>query len=410
MEPAERIELLDVLRGFALFGIIQVNFGSNYYENSVASALGVFLFDGTFYPLFSFLFGLGFAIQLMRAEQRKQRFVPRYFWRLVLLLAIGSAHYALIWAGDILRAYALLGIALLLFRKWRPAPLLAASLAALTLSASPSSSDPNPGGPIWRRMNPELVEAARLDRQRYDFARMAGWYDANFDRRLARAEGDYAAWISSGAAEGARMIVQRAYRYSFFREYGDVLAMFLLGLYVARKRILLDLTRHRRLLLAVLFTGFTVGVAGNTIAVFGDWLAGKGLVLPGVFERWAFADKFGNVGLTLAYLAAVTLLYTYRDRARRFLRVFKDVGRMALTNYLAQSVILAMLVGGTSSMVFREGLLDPIGDWWRMLVIQGVFVLQLGYSYVWFQRFRFGPVEWVWRTLTWWKLQPMRVR
>ena len=130
----ERIQVIDILRGFALFGILLVNmelfshpvqqaiFGLKEWT-TLADRLAVwgirFLAEGKFYSLFSFLFGLGFALQILRAEERGTRFVPFYLRRLLILLLIGLAHGIFLWTGDILVLYAILGALLLLFFRRR---------------------------------------------------------------------------------------------------------------------------------------------------------------------------------------------------------------------------------------------------------------------------------------------------
>ena len=137
--PHERIEVVDILRGFAIFGILTVNLlwfahpiyiepagidpGSGTVDR-VARWLISFFCLGKFYSLFSFLFGFGTAVQMIRAEARGTRFVRLYGWRLCVLLGIGLCHAVFLWAGDILVSYAILGFALLLFRKRRLSTLI----------------------------------------------------------------------------------------------------------------------------------------------------------------------------------------------------------------------------------------------------------------------------------------------
>ena len=120
VEAKERIQTLDILRGFALFGILWMNIFFNWegrttFQHAVRQ-LGQLLADGKFYTLYSFLFGLGFSVQLLRAQARGARIVPVYLRRLFVLLLIGLAHHVFLWNGDILRLYAVMGVYLLLVR------------------------------------------------------------------------------------------------------------------------------------------------------------------------------------------------------------------------------------------------------------------------------------------------------
>ena len=155
VQPHERSLLVDVLRGFALLGILQANFQNT---SGALSDLIKFLVEGSFYTTFSFLFGLGFAIQLIRAEEAKRPFILRYVWRTVILLFIGVVHYVFFRSSEILIEYALCAGVLLLVRRWRPSLILALAAAYLVFSMSPRI----PEGHAWTRINPEQVEAERV--------------------------------------------------------------------------------------------------------------------------------------------------------------------------------------------------------------------------------------------------------
>lgn len=150
---AERIELIDVVRGFALYGVLLANLIWISQEGAVTPAQVAalptatvdrvvryavqFFIDWKFYTLFAFLFGLGFSVQLIRAEQRGVAIIPIYVRRLVVLLGFGLAHAYLVWYGDILHHYALLGFVLVLFRKSSDRFLLAAGLHSVSYCQRP---------------------------------------------------------------------------------------------------------------------------------------------------------------------------------------------------------------------------------------------------------------------------------
>lgn len=146
-----------------------------------------------------------------------------------------------------------------------------------------------------------------------------------------------------------------------------------------------------------------VGLAGSALYVFDDFFADKGIALPKSLDGWRLTLKLGDIGMSLFYLASITLLYTHRHLVRRFLAPLAYVGRMALTNYLMQYLILMTVLRDGFGFVIR------VDNWFSFLMINVFFAVQIIYSYLWFRYFKFGPVEWAWRSLTWFRLQPMLI-
>ena len=403
VQPAERIELLDVLRGLTLLGILLVNWGSNYLDWSPLYVVIAFVFEGSSRLLFSFVFGLGFAILLFRAETRGRSVVPRYLWRMFLLLMIGAAHYTLVWDGDIAYRYALIAVPLLLVYRWRPPLLLAAAAVALLFHMAPRVNL-NQAGRYWLRANPELAEQERqeLRTSQQDAASRTA------SRARAVAEGSYAERIAGFGGE-FRTELEGAYRLPFLKDKADLFCLFLLGLWAGRKRILHEPRRHPRLLGGILITGLVVGSVGNTVELTPEWLERLGVDLPAWLTRWeALPYDLGSIGLTAFYVSTAALLFTFWERARRAMSVFRHAGRMSLTNYIMQGVILTALSGG-GSLFPRGPFLDSLDGGWRIALLVVVFAFQVVYSRWWFQYFQFGPIEWLWRSLTWLRWQPFRV-
>lgn len=404
VRPQERIQLLDVLRGFALFGILQVNWPD--WRGTLGYIL-TFLVDDKMRTIYSFLFGLGFAIQLIRAQERGRPFALRYAWRSLLLLAIGSIHFAFIWNGDIVREYAMMSLTLLIVARWRPGFLLGFALFALVLGVTPRSSLPgiDPAtGTLTMRVDPERAGAdpllLREQGERYGFA--------------PRAEASHGTTLRTYpmAASGGLKSLLWEWRtltiYQFIR--GQLLALFLLGLWVGRKRILHEPDRHIRLLKWTLAIGLPLGLFANVFNTFGSWISEhKVPVLSRIPTDGIMGGVFydvGNLFLALAYIAGISLIVVRAGRLRSWLAaVLAPVGRMGLTNYLMQSVIMMFLLYGPGL-----NLASALPTWWRQGVLELVFVVQVVYSRWWFARFQYGPVEWAWRSLTWFKLQPMRAK
>ncbi len=401
---AERIQTLDVLRGFALFGILVVNvelFGWPMMQaflglkvwtsrpDVIADWLVRFLFQGKFYVLFSFLFGLGFAIQSERAAVHSTRFGGWYVRRLLVLLGIGLAHALLLWEGDILVCYALCGFLLLAFRKRKPKTLV---IWAIVFAAIPVLFI----ALIWAivalaSLHPEGAKAIREA-----FAQQREGTQALVEEELRRFSRGTVGEIFATRARN----VLFGWQYVFF--YGPtVISMFLLGAYASARRMLQAPEENLRSIRRTLFWGFSVGLPGSVAYVVSSenssFLNINLLVLAS-----EVALAVSGPALCLAYAAALTLLL--RDETwKKRLRPIAAVGQMALSNYLLQSVICTTLfysygLGWYGSVGRAEGL--------GLAVV--IYAVQIPLSVWWLNRFRFGPAEWIWRSLTYRKRQPMR--
>jgi uncharacterized protein len=401
----ERIEVLDVLRGFALFGILVVNmelfvhpvqsivvplFPNIPWHDRISTWLVRFLAEGKFYSLFSMLFGLGFALQLDRARERGFGFGGTYLRRLFVLLSIGLAHAFLIWVGDILTLYALLGFLLILFRNVRPRRLLAAAVVFISLPIILFSSLGLLVA-LGTMAGPE--EAAQIEQ---GFAEQ----EAEFRADALRA---YEVYPAAGFIEITR---QRArdmgfIAYGYFFLLPAVFAMFLVGLYLGKRGVFRDLSGNRLLFRKLMLWGLVIGVAGNF--VYATLIPGLSRVRPtGQLLLATFGQTVGAPALSLSYLAAITLLFSSPAWAPR-LRRLAPVGRMALTNYLMQSIVCTFIFYG-----YGLGLFGQLGKTAGLVLALGIYVVQIPVSGWWLSRYRYGPAEWLWRSLTYMKLQPMR--
>ena len=399
VRPGRRIEVLDVLRGLAIFGIFVINLESfALYDFLPASERGDLplaaldrstlfvhrlLFLGKFYTLFSLLFGIGFAIQLSRARERGSDPVPLYGRRLAILLGFGLVHLYL-WSGDILVLYAVLGFALLGFRGWSDRALLAAAAVLIALpvaqealiAATDGALDP--GAPL-------LLLADRVD------------------ARLGYVEGSDVLVVGRGGWEGLLRwnAAGPFWRWSLILSEGrefKVLGVFLIGLVIGRGALLADLARRRRLLGLVLLFGTVIGLHAN---------AALALLWETQWERpvlTAAAYALGVVPLGLAYAAGTALLWL-RPWGRRVLGVFAPVGRTALSNYLLQTAIGIGVFYGVG--LGLGGTMGP--TLWTGFAI-AVFALQVVASALWLRSFRYGPMEWLWRRLTYGRPLPNRLR
>jgi len=367
--PAERIESIDILRGLALFGVLLENmqhFASPTYAAFVASPEAAlldraglwmirFTCDNKVYLLFSFLFGYGIAMQLARAAATGAPIVGIHLWRMAILLLIGLAHM-LVWTGDILITFAVLGTLLLLLRGVSDRALGATCLGFL---AAPSLA----------------------------LALLAAWAG------LAQLAPETRQALAIDVA-----ILDYPIRQSCF-----AFAMFALGLAAGRSNRLADppgfVASTRRWLAPALALGLAANLATALLLETHD---GAQLSARAVLTEATIA--LGGPSLALCYVFA-TLWCLQRPAWRRRLRPFAAVGRTTLTNYLLQSLIGMGILARTGL-----GPLGPITPPAGIALTCVLFGLQMAASRWWLARFRFGPVEWFWRSLTYGEGQPLRKR
>jgi uncharacterized protein len=402
---SERIVALDVLRGIALLGVLVANvwlwFSGIWFlfpeyqahlrqlslDSAVFAGIGVVV-SGKAITTFSFLFGIGFALQMIRARERGTTSTRVQLRRLGVLLVIGVLHGFLLWYGDILMAYALMGFALLLFRNRRDRTLLVWAAVLVV------------GVPLVMAAIPLAVSLAG-----------ASMPDATAEL-AAMAELRERALAAFRASDPAAVLAANREMLAFFyvgpKSLGMlyILGVFLLGLYVGRRRILENPGAHGATLRRVAVWGMGVGLPLNVA------LMAAGLV---VTEQEAMAlpwypllsTVLGGIGIPLlaAGYVAATCLLLQRDAWRRRLTAFAPVGRMALTNYLAQTVASIAIFYGLGF-----GLIGSVGPAAALVISLAVFGMQMAWSAWWLARYRFGPMEWLWRTLTYGRLQPMRIR
>lgn len=400
----ERIEILDVLRGFALFGILLVNMGLFIHPfqyvtqpithaNSLDAAAGWLirvLAEGKFYSLFSLLFGMGFMIQMERAAAKGRPFLPVYLRRSLALLLIGFLHASLIWIGDILMVYALVGLLLIFFRQMRPRRLLIWAavlllLPTLFLTAVGGLMQLGSQDPAVAAQVQEVIAAQQAQTAQDIAAAYTVYGEGNFAQITAQRLADLGdLWL-----------------YNLF-VVPNVLAMFLLGVYFTKQRILADLSSHRPLLRRMLLWGGSVGLILNIL--YATLISQVDRTLPTTATLVAtFAQAIGAPLLMLGYVGGLGLLWlrpTWQARLHRL----APAGRMALTNYLMQSVIATTIFYG-----YGLGLFGQVGAAAGLLLTVAIYAVELTWSGPWLARFRFGPAEWVWRTLTYLHPQPIRV-
>lgn len=397
----ERADILDVLRGFALIGVLVDNLfgftGWSFFTDEQRQALSTWPADGVvalgertfisgkFYSLFSLLFGIGFSIILIRNEQKGIDPLKILYRRLFILLLIGIGHIFLLWEGDILLLYALLGMTLPLFRKCSNKTLL---ILSATLILSPIILDciyllikAKPGNALERlAMSIDEKNGIPLDKtgySKYLFKDGAGWQE-------------WRSWQQSGWA----------YRYSYILDSNripKVLGMFILGFYAGRKMMYLQLENYVSLFKKLRFWGFTIGIPAAIAATYFEIFA-PGAIKPAIaLLGGTLFYAVSVVPLCLAY-TSVVCLHWVKKKGNTRLKILAPMGRMALTNYLMQTVIGIVIYYGVGL-----GFGGNIGPALFIPIGLAIYAFQVLYSNLWFKYFNYGPFEWIWRMLTYGK-------
>jgi len=381
-ERAERIEILDGLRGFALFGILLANilifsawgFMPAEQRLALAGADAVrwqyffhhVVVDGKFYTIFSLLFGVGFALQLNRLEGRGLDGLAIFRRRLLILLGIGLVHMVLIWDGDILTFYALIGLLLPFFRNWSERALLVSAAVLIFFIPFVGHSIFEALG--WR---PHQSVSAFADGM---FVNLGGTVTDPVG--WLRREDPYAffTYVISGWPYAISIRLE-SWRIP------KLLGIMLLGLLLGRRLSAGQLLEDKRLLRRTLVAGLIIGVP---FSLAYGWIPDLGQV--------SIPSLLGTLPLALAYAAGFVLAW---PRLKWALRIFVAPGRMALTNYLLQSILgITIFYGIGFGLV---GHLKPLGIY---AVAVAIFAFQIAFSNWWLAHHEQGPMERLWRLLT----------
>ena len=382
MVQKKRYLILDALRGFALLGIILANFpefslwtfadsASHTPLDRVVRAFQYLFIDGKFYTLFSVLFGIGFSIQLANAGQRTGKF----YRRMTTLFVIGLLHLLFLWSGDILMLYAAMGMLLPLFRRLPVRKLLAAAGFFLVLPVLSDALFPHLADPL------ETGFMGLSDKYGISEVGFAAWL------RDIDGYGDMSRFLRMGA-------VERMWEFVSSHRYFKVLGLFLAGFAIGNERIFADLPAYRGFLRKVLSWGLGIGLPVSVLYTWSSMTGG-----PQVPRDIYYLFSVYPMGL--AYAAGFCLLFERRPVAPVW-RFFGATGRMACSNYLGQSVSGVLLFYGIG-LGWGAGVDLLMTE----LIALGVYLVQMLFSHFWLKRFYFGPVEWVWRMITYKERLPM---
>jgi len=395
---AERIASIDVLRGVALLGILVMNIqafsmpaaaymnptaygdlhGANFW---VWYACHLFA-DEKFMSTFSMLFGAGIFLMTSRLEAAGKKPAPIHYRRMGWLILFGLLHGYLLWFGDILFNYGLCGLLAYVFRKMPPRRLIAIGLALISVSTLlfwfsgwsypywPQAQQDGFTHGIWHP-TPEMIAKELADYR-------SGWI-GEMPRRAAENTSDQFqgfAFVSFWKIEGLMLMG---------------IALFKLGFFSARA----PAKTYWAVLLAALFVGIPVIAYGTHLDILSRWPARESFFYHSQFNYWA------SILVALGWASAVMLVC--QSRWKRFTARLAAVGRMAFSNYLLDTFVCTFIFYG-----FGLGMFGKVSRVQQAAVVLAIWAAQLIISPIWLKHFRFGPFEWLWRSLTYLKAQPFR--
>ena len=393
-QSSERIEGLDVLRGFALYGVFLTNAfissrpmgeamrrppadSSELIGPWWSETLAWGFFDGflvmKFVTLFSLLFGMGLVLQNQRAAAAGIPFRKIYLRRLGLLAGIGIFHGFFLFEGDILLVYAFVGGLLFLFRNQSPRNLVWIAMIPLTIGFLLTL--------MWASIGVEMFEGGDTDG--FGTAATTARRTGSLSQVIAQRPFEYIGWLVIS---------------SFISFNWRVVALFFLGAAIMKKGLLQarHMALHRRLSWIGLGVGGGLELFGIAVSLFID--------SPSI--PWQVAtslgEEIGSLLLSMGY-AGTILWAVHGGYFRRLQHGLAAIGRTALTNYLLQSIAMNLIF-----MAFGLGLYEKLSRAEVLVWISLVFAAQVFASQLWMNRFSMGPCEWLWRRLTYPGPLPLR--
>ena len=400
IQPKERIIALDFLRGFALLGILLMNiqsfampspayFNPTAFGDLTGINLGVWTFshvfaDSKFMTIFSILYGAGIILITQKAEEKGTRPGRLHYSRTFWLLVIGLFHAYVLWYGDILVLYAVTAFIIFLFRKlsprwlliWGTITLIIGSLLTLGLGVNYDFFPPEVQAEFVTAWSPSTAEIAKeVD------AFQGGWLQQ----------------MEVRATKSLDTQTSGFFFWGFWRAGGLMLlgmGLFKMGVLTAQR----SKAFYRNMLLIGFATGFPLIIVGLVTSFNSGWSLEYARFAGSLF------NYLGSIGVSLGYISAIMLI-AQSGRGQAIVARFAAVGRMALSNYLLQTVLSIFVFYGFGLGLF--GQVERIG---QLLVVLGIWAIQLIVSPIWLRHYRFGPVEWLWRSLTYGKAQPMAIK
>ena len=420
----ERLRTLDVLRGAALLGIALMNivfsglpmaaysnpnlWGGNDPLNVGVLAIQWVLFDGKMRALFSMMFGAGIVLFMDRAIARENsvRAADLMTRRLLWLILFGALHGWLIWAGDILYAYGLFGLLIVPMRNVSPRKLLITSGVALLLLSlavvgmgfrQRSTRNAAVAARAAEAQGQTLTKEQRDAKKEWDEA-----YNTALPSREKLQEEIDNYRKGYGGVMTQRVPVMRQLNFApvYFPGGVDIWALMLIGMALFKLGVLQG-DRPTGFYLRLAAAGYGFGIAVNSLSTYGMITSNFDIVAT-IF--WNVPYELGRVAVAVGHASVIILLA--KSAVMKWLTDrLAAVGQMAFSNYISHSIIYALVFYAPGLRLFGQ-----LQRYQLYYVVLGMWIVSLAVSPIWLRHFRFGPLEWCWRSLTYWKRQPMRRR
>ena len=417
---SERITSIDTLRGVAVLGILVMNIyafampivayqdplamgGTEWYNLGTWFFTHIF-FDQKFMTIFSLLFGAGLTMMAMRAKARGEQCSGTWYRRNFWLLLIGVAHGYFIWFGDILFHYAVMGMLIYPLRNLSPRILIVIASVLLSIGALLQFG----GGKYKTQLQAQGIEIQQLQEAGEELteqqqATLEEWeaFAMYMEPTEHQVEEDTAAYLGSyrDAFEHRKPVVQMMQLQATF---GFIIwrvgGLMLIGMGFMKLGIL-SAEQSLRFYKRMMLIGYGIGLP---IMLYSAWNMNTHhwemlwMIRVGVLPNYvgSLFVAAGHIGLVMTMVRI--------DAFGTLMGGFRAVGRMAFTNYLMHSIVMTTIFYG-----YGMGLYGQVPRIWQMAFVAGMLGFQLCFSSYWLKRYRFGPAEWLWRSLTYWRLQPM---
>ena len=406
VNASEREQFLDLLRGFAILGIFIANLhGFSWYSPGIAPGspyvsdwdsnmqfLHFLFIEGKFYSIFSLLFGWGIALQFKRAADKGINALPLVRRRLLFMLLLGGIHLVL-WPGDIVFLYAMLGFILLPLRKLSNKTLV---ILGVLLTLSPILLYAAKMHWSWVNIPSDLLFEAgsSLDKKMLPVPVNSQEDIVNY---LARAN-----WWETLKANVPGALHRYSYLF-FVSRIPKVLGIFLIGYALGRSGFYKKALQQKKILLFIIAGGLIIGLPANYLLAryMSENMADYFRLMPNGLRK-TVAYSIGVLPLSLAYAGILALLFQ-QNTGKKLLSVFSPVGKMAFSNYVFQTFVGSFVFLGAGL-----GYIARVGPVYYTLFGIIIFLLQVVLSHLWLKKFYFGPIEWLWRSATYQKWQPFR--
>ena len=419
-----RLRTLDVVRGAALLGIALMNivfsglpmaayanpnlWGGNDPLNMSVLAVQWILFDGKMRALFSMMFGAGIILFMERALARDNsvRATDLLMRRLLWLTLFGALHGWLIWAGDILYAYGLFGLLIIPMRNVSPKKLLITSAVALVLlslavvgrgfsvrSTRNAGMEARAVEAKGQPLSKEQQEAKRTWDEAYNQA-------VPTKEKLQEEVDNYRKGYGGVMTQRAPVMRKINFTPVYFPPNIDIWALMLIGMALFKLGVLQG-ERSSSFYVRLALAGYGIGIPVNALSTYGMFASNFDMVAS-IF--WNAPYQIGRVSVALGH-ASVLILLAKSMRMRWLTDRLAAVGQMAFSNYISHSLVYALFFYAPGLRMFGE-----LQRYQLYYVVLAMWIFNLVWSPIWLRHFRFGPLEWCWRSLTYWHRQPMRRR